>query len=134
MESARVTEIGVHGHGHDDRHPGHGRPKPPARGLGLALAVVLGFGVLEVLVGWLSGSLALTADGFHMLTDAAALARWANHKSVGMTVLMLAVIRLLWRLTHPAPALPAGPGRGHAACRGTAETGAAIAPVLPDNA
>lgn len=73
MESARVSEIGVHGHGHDDRHPGHGRPKPPARGLGLALAVVLGFGVIEVLVGWLSGSLALAADGLHMLTDAAAL-------------------------------------------------------------
>jgi cobalt-zinc-cadmium efflux system protein len=73
MESARTLEIGVHGHGHDDRHPGHGRPKPPARGLGLALAVVLGFGILEVLVGWLSGSLALTSDGLHMLTDAAAL-------------------------------------------------------------
>ena len=30
----------------------------------------------------------------------------ANHKSVGMTVLVLAVIRLLWRLTHRPPALP----------------------------
>ncbi|MFT7653455.1 MAG: cytochrome b561/polyisoprenoid-binding protein YceI [Candidatus Azotimanducaceae bacterium] len=30
----------------------------------------------------------------------------ANHKSVGMTVLMLVLIRLVWRLTHPAPAVP----------------------------
>jgi cytochrome b561 len=32
----------------------------------------------------------------------------ARHKSVGMTVLMLAMLRLGWRLTHPAPPLPAG--------------------------
>ena len=32
----------------------------------------------------------------------------ARHKSVGMTILMLAVLRLLWRLWHPAPPLPAG--------------------------
>jgi cytochrome b561 len=30
------------------------------------------------------------------------------HKSVGMTILMLAILRLLWRLNHPPPALPAG--------------------------
>ena len=36
------------------------------------------------------------------------LALLARHKSFGMTILMLAVLRLLWRLTHPAPALPAG--------------------------
>ena len=28
------------------------------------------------------------------------------HKSVGITILFLAVLRLLWRLTHPAPPLP----------------------------
>lgn len=36
------------------------------------------------------------------------LAMLARHKSVGMTILMLAVVRLAWRLRHPAPALPAG--------------------------
>jgi cytochrome b561 len=30
----------------------------------------------------------------------------ARHKSFGMTVLMLAVLRLLWRLKSPPPALP----------------------------
>src|SRR5271168_2872419 len=36
------------------------------------------------------------------------LALLARHKSVGMTILMLAVLRLLWRISHPAPPLPAG--------------------------
>jgi cytochrome b561 len=36
------------------------------------------------------------------------LALLARHKSFGMTILMLAVLRLLWRLTHPAPPLPPG--------------------------
>jgi cytochrome b561 len=30
------------------------------------------------------------------------------HKWLGVTVLMLAVARALWRITHPAPELPAG--------------------------
>ncbi len=36
------------------------------------------------------------------------LALLTRHKSVGMTVLMLAVVRLIWRLMNPAPALPGG--------------------------
>jgi cytochrome b561 len=39
------------------------------------------------------------------------LALLARHKSFGMTILMLAILRLLWRLTHPAPSLPAGMSR-----------------------
>ena len=35
------------------------------------------------------------------------LALLANHKSVGMTILMLATVRLLWRIGHPPPPLPA---------------------------
>ena len=34
------------------------------------------------------------------------LALLANHKSIGMTILMLAVIRLIWRRLNPPPALP----------------------------
>ena len=30
------------------------------------------------------------------------------HKSFGITILLLSVFRLLWRITHRAPALPAG--------------------------
>ena len=29
------------------------------------------------------------------------------HKSIGITILLLAVVRLAWRLAHPAPPLPA---------------------------
>jgi cytochrome b561 len=36
------------------------------------------------------------------------LERLAQHKSFGMTILMLAVLRLLWRLFHRPPALPPG--------------------------
>jgi cytochrome b561 len=36
------------------------------------------------------------------------LALLARHKSFGMTVLMLAVLRLAWRSFNPAPPLPAG--------------------------
>src|SRR5262245_2553893 len=34
------------------------------------------------------------------------LAMYARHKSVGITILALAVIRLLWRWANPTPALP----------------------------
>ena len=36
------------------------------------------------------------------------LALLARHKSFGMTVLMLAILRLLWRLKNPPPSLPPG--------------------------
>ncbi len=29
------------------------------------------------------------------------------HKGLGITILLLAVLRILWRITHPPPALPA---------------------------
>src|SRR5579864_9318446 len=34
------------------------------------------------------------------------IAMYARHKSVGITILGLAVIRLLWRWANPTPALP----------------------------
>ena len=34
------------------------------------------------------------------------LALLANHKSIGMTILILAILRIGYRLSHPAPALP----------------------------
>jgi cobalt-zinc-cadmium efflux system protein len=71
---------GDDGHGHD--HGGHGDhghvhgvsadanvPK-----LATALALILGFMAVEVVVGLISGSLALLSDAAHMLTDAAAIA------------------------------------------------------------
>jgi cytochrome b561 len=48
--------------------------------------------------------LALTASQLHGMAKLAMLAR---HKSVGITILMLAVVRLLWRFANPTPPLPA---------------------------
>jgi cobalt-zinc-cadmium efflux system protein len=78
------------GHEHDDGH-GHGvSANADRRWLSIALALIVCFMAAEVLVGLLSGSLALLSDAAHMLTDAAAI------------VLALVVIRLVAR-----------PARGH---------------------
>ncbi len=50
----------------------------------------------------------------------AQLALLANHKSVGMTILGVALVRLVWRWRFPPPALPAEtPGWQRAAAHGT---------------
>ena len=51
-------------------------------------------------------ALAWTADGLPLGTRKLALL--ARHKSIGMTVLMLAIVRVLWRWANPPPELPAG--------------------------
>lgn len=53
--------------------------------------------VVQVVLANLEGDLPL---GIHKL------ALLARHKSFGMTVLMLAILRLLWRLKYPPPELP----------------------------
>ncbi|HLS55344.1 MAG TPA: cation diffusion facilitator family transporter [Zeimonas sp.] len=65
---------GAHAHAGDDHGHPHHRVRAPSSALGWSLLIVLGFGVLEVVVGLTSGSLALASDGVHMLTDSAALA------------------------------------------------------------
>ena len=62
---------------------------------------------------WIIAALIVTQFVLFNLEDdlpigAHKLALLARHKSVGMTVLMLAILRLLWRLKHPPPALPPG--------------------------
>jgi cobalt-zinc-cadmium efflux system protein len=47
-------------------------PSGNARALWIALALTAGFGIVEAVAGWLSGSLALISDAGHMATDAAA--------------------------------------------------------------
>jgi cobalt-zinc-cadmium efflux system protein len=60
------------GHGHGHGH-GHGRAGSPTRALSAALGITATFMVVEVAVGFWSGSLALHADAVHMLADAGAL-------------------------------------------------------------
>ncbi len=64
----------AHAHGHHGHaHPGHAHPHASRRPLSLVLGLTLGFLVIEVAAGLLTGSLALLADAGHMLADAGSL-------------------------------------------------------------
>jgi cytochrome b561 len=60
--------------------------------------LIAGLIVTQFTLGWMAEDLPLGMQK---------LALFARHKSFGMTVLMLAVLRLLWRLFHRPPELPA---------------------------
>jgi cytochrome b561 len=64
--------------------------------------IIVALIVTQFALAWSEGDLPV---GMHKL------ALLARHKSFGMTVLMLAVLRLLWRLKNPPPALPSGMSR-----------------------
>ena len=51
-------------------------------------------------------ALGLAAANWHLSPTKLTLFFW--HKSTGMLILALALLRLLWRLANPTPALPAG--------------------------
>ncbi|HEX4152911.1 MAG TPA: cytochrome b [Steroidobacteraceae bacterium] len=77
------------------------RTKPARYGIPAQLLhwVIAGLIVTQFVLGRMALPLPLGARKLGLL---------ARHKSVGMTILMLAVLRLAWRLWHPAPPLPAG--------------------------
>ena len=60
------------GHGHSDRAAGHVGGRYRSR-LAIAFVLTATFFLVEVVAGWLSGSLALIADAGHMATDVVAL-------------------------------------------------------------
>src|ERR1700723_220674 len=71
------------------------------------------YGAVAQTLHWLIAALIVTQFTLAYLADdlplgAHKLALLARHKSFGMTVLMLAILRLLWRLKDPPPELPAG--------------------------
>ncbi|MEU9885283.1 cation diffusion facilitator family transporter [Sphaerisporangium sp. NPDC051011] len=72
----RTTEPAAaqgHGHGHGGHGHGHGHgfgADTDRRYLSGALALIVAFMVVEVVIGFVSGSLALITDAGHMLTDA----------------------------------------------------------------
>jgi len=71
------------------------------------------YGAVAQTLHWLIAALIVTQFVLakmqeHLPLGVHKLALLARHKSVGMTVLMLAVLRLLWRLKHPPPDLPPG--------------------------
>jgi cytochrome b561 len=77
-------------------------PSVPSRYSAVAQAfhwVIAALIVTQFTLAWMSEDLPLGAHKLGLL---------ARHKSFGMTVLMLAVLRLAWRLFHAPPPLPAG--------------------------
>ena len=69
------------------------------------------YGAVAQAFHWLIAALVATQFTLAYLADdlpigAHKLALLARHKSFGMTVLMLAILRLLWRLKNPPPELP----------------------------
>jgi cobalt-zinc-cadmium efflux system protein len=76
MSTPHAGHAGHHHHGHDHSHAGHSHGvavDADGRKLSIALALIVGFMLVEVVVGILAGSLALLSDAAHMLTDAAAI-------------------------------------------------------------
>ena len=71
------------------------RYTPIAQGLHWIIAALI---VVQFILAWTADDLPL---GMHKL------ALLTRHKNFGMTVLMLAILRLAWRFTHRPPPLPA---------------------------
>jgi cytochrome b561 len=75
------------------------------------LQLIKRYGAVAQALHWIVAALVVTqfvlawqADGLPLGLHKLALL--ARHKSFGMTVLMLAIVRLLWRLMHAPPPLP----------------------------
>lgn len=70
------------------------------------------YGRGAIVLHWIVALLVLFNLGFGLYTVGLPLSPqklkyFSWHKWVGVTILLFAAARLLWRLTHPAPALPA---------------------------
>jgi cobalt-zinc-cadmium efflux system protein len=71
MAHAHQHQHPHHGHGHGHGHGVSGLS--PHGALRISLVLTAGFMLVEALVGWYTGSLALLADAGHMLSDTGAL-------------------------------------------------------------
>ena len=84
LNTAIESDTNMQEHHHDHGH--HHQHSPAQQGVLLwALLITLGFAVVEALVGWWSGSLALLGDAGHMVSDSfalgfASLAAWIARK------------------------------------------------------
>ena len=73
--------------------------------------LMAGLILVQAGLGWYAGSLSRSPLRIDMMTA---------HKSLGITLLMLLILRLAWRVTHPAP--PPPPGTSKWAVRAAAWT------------
>ncbi|WP_264785673.1 cytochrome b, partial [Gluconobacter cerinus] len=71
------------------------------------------YGVVAIVLHWLIAGGVLLLIGMGLTMDHASLdpmrmfQLYQLHKSIGILVLLLVCLRVGWRLTHAAPALPA---------------------------
>lgn len=72
-----------------------------------------GYGLLAIAFHWLIALMFIgqAGLGYYMsdlpADDPGVFATYQWHKSIGLTILLLALLRLIWRAVNPAPALPA---------------------------
>lgn len=75
------------------------------------------YGTVAMTLHWLIAALVLTniylglSFDYYQKGDATLFQVVQIHKSIGLTVLTLNILRLLWRLVNPVPPLPAGMGK-----------------------
>ena len=81
----------------------------PAAAMGAARPLS-GYSIVAITLHWLIAALILTNIGlawyFGSLPKLAQIPFIQFHKSIGITVLLLTLLRIGWRLTHPPPPLP----------------------------
>lgn len=95
--------------------PGRGRtisgvPGLPGEGV-LSQTTVARYGAVHQTLHWAMAAMIFTMFGLGYYMEDLPLGQqklelYGLHKSLGITIFALAVVRLLWRLTHPAPPLP----------------------------
>lgn len=92
-------------------------PGPGSHGFRRGAAKVVRYTAAAQAIHWLTAVLvfAILPIAWHMTMlgrDDPVRETWYTvHKSVGMTILALSVIRIVWRASHPPPALPASMAR-----------------------
>ena len=71
------------------------------------VAMILHWVIALAIIGQLAGGKFFTSLSFATHSELR-ISLTQTHKAIGLTVLALSVFRLIWRLTHKAPALPGG--------------------------
>ena len=79
---------------HESRRDG-GRYSTVSIGLHWTIALAI---LAQIQLGWRMTDMERSATQFEL---------YQLHKSIGLSILLLSVVRLAWRVTHPAPPLPA---------------------------